>query len=92
VKHPEPKAPERLLGTSAGWWWGRALARSEGKDACSWSLCAEELGSVLKFLLGWHWHGARCGLFYGPKTYQLLTSPRTKFKEIPHRDRYRAAA
>lgn len=27
-----------------------------------------------------------------PKTYQLLTSPRHKFKEIPHRERYRAAA
>lgn len=27
-----------------------------------------------------------------PKTYQLLTSPRHQFKEIPHRDRYRAAA
>ncbi len=27
-----------------------------------------------------------------PKTYQLLTSPRHKFHEIPHRDRYRAAA
>jgi hypothetical protein len=27
-----------------------------------------------------------------PKTYQLLTSPRHKFHEIPHRDRYRLAA
>jgi hypothetical protein len=27
-----------------------------------------------------------------PKSYQLLTQPRHKFKEIPHRERYRAAA
>lgn len=27
-----------------------------------------------------------------PKTYQLLTRPRHQFQEIPHRDRYRAAA
>lgn len=27
-----------------------------------------------------------------PKSYQLLTKPRHKFKEIPHRERYRAAA
>jgi hypothetical protein len=27
-----------------------------------------------------------------PKTFQLLTRPRHQFREIPHRDRYRAAA
>ena len=27
-----------------------------------------------------------------PKNYQLLTQPRHKFQEIPHRERYRAAA
>lgn len=27
-----------------------------------------------------------------PKSYQLLTSPRHQFQEIPHRERYRAAA
>ena len=27
-----------------------------------------------------------------PKSYQLLTAPRHKFQEIPHRERYRAAA
>ena len=27
-----------------------------------------------------------------PKSYQLLTKPRHKFKEIPHRERYRVAA
>lgn len=27
-----------------------------------------------------------------PKSYQLLTKPRRQFKEIPHRERYRAAA
>ena len=27
-----------------------------------------------------------------PKSYQLLTKPRHQFKEIPHRERYRAAA
>lgn len=52
----------------------RALARSEGKDACSWSLCSEELVSVLKFLFGWHWHGARCGLFYAPCQLALRLS------------------
>lgn len=27
-----------------------------------------------------------------PKSYQLLTKPRHKFQEIPHRERYRVAA
>jgi hypothetical protein len=27
-----------------------------------------------------------------PKSYQLLTKPRRQFQEIPHRERYRAAA
>lgn len=27
-----------------------------------------------------------------PKSYQLLTRPRREFQEIPHRERYRAAA
>ena len=32
---------ERLPGTSAGLWWGRALARSDGKMASPLDLCFE---------------------------------------------------